>query len=148
MPPSPNLSELIRTKPLPVTAVAGCLTFQEPGLPTTVQGLPLGVSPCARLRRPPLPHLQGFRSLLRPPLPAWRLPWTLSSMGSQRVGHDRKTFTVTFQPVLPHVLIWSPKVNTRPDPRLLRISPLLVHFSPWTGHFHHLTCNIAHVFTF
>ena len=42
MPPSPNLSELIATKPLPVTAVAGCLTFQEPGIPTTVQGLLLG----------------------------------------------------------------------------------------------------------
>ena len=42
MPPSPNLSELIPTKPLPVTAVAGCLTFQEPGIPTTVQGLLLG----------------------------------------------------------------------------------------------------------
>ena len=32
---------------------------------------------------------------------AWRIPWTeelgkLQSMGSQRVGHDRKTNTFTF----------------------------------------------------
>ena len=25
---------------------------------------------------------------------AWRIPWTLQSMGSQRVGHDWATFTV------------------------------------------------------
>ena len=24
---------------------------------------------------------------------AWRIPWTLNSMGSQRVGHDSVTFT-------------------------------------------------------
>ena len=42
MPPSPKLSELIPTEPLPVTAVAGCLTFLAPGLSTTVQGLLLG----------------------------------------------------------------------------------------------------------
>ena len=24
---------------------------------------------------------------------AWRIPWTIQSMGSQRVGHDRVTFT-------------------------------------------------------
>ena len=24
---------------------------------------------------------------------AWRIPWTVESMGSQRVGHDRATFT-------------------------------------------------------
>ena len=24
---------------------------------------------------------------------AWRIPWTVSSMGSQRVEHDRATFT-------------------------------------------------------
>ena len=28
---------------------------------------------------------------------AWRIPWTIQSMGSQRVGHDRATFTFTFQ---------------------------------------------------
>ena len=27
---------------------------------------------------------------------AWRIPWTVQSMGSQRVGHDRATFTFTF----------------------------------------------------
>ena len=27
---------------------------------------------------------------------AWRIPWTVQSMGSQRVGHDWATFTVTF----------------------------------------------------
>ena len=26
---------------------------------------------------------------------AWRIPWTVQSMGSQRVGHDRATFTFT-----------------------------------------------------
>ena len=24
---------------------------------------------------------------------AWRIPWTVQSMGAQRVGHDRVTFT-------------------------------------------------------
>ena len=28
---------------------------------------------------------------------AWRIPWTIQSMGSQRVGHDRVTFTFTIQ---------------------------------------------------
>ena len=27
---------------------------------------------------------------------AWRIPWTVQSMGSQRVGHNRATFTFTF----------------------------------------------------
>ena len=27
---------------------------------------------------------------------AWRIPWTIPSMGSQRVGHDWVTFTFTF----------------------------------------------------
>ena len=27
---------------------------------------------------------------------AWSIPWTGRSMGSQRVGHDRATFTFTF----------------------------------------------------
>ena len=27
---------------------------------------------------------------------AWGIPWTLSSMGSQRVGHDSVTFTFTY----------------------------------------------------
>ena len=27
---------------------------------------------------------------------AWRIPWTVQSMGSQRVGHDWATFTFTF----------------------------------------------------
>ena len=27
---------------------------------------------------------------------AWRIPWPLESMGSQRVGHDSATFTFTF----------------------------------------------------
>ena len=27
---------------------------------------------------------------------AWRIPWTIQSMGSQRVGHDWATFTFTF----------------------------------------------------
>ena len=26
---------------------------------------------------------------------AWRIPWTIESKGSQRVGHDRATFTFT-----------------------------------------------------
>ena len=28
----------------------------------------------------------------------WRIPWTISSMGLQRVGHDWATFTFTFLP--------------------------------------------------
>ena len=28
---------------------------------------------------------------------AWRIPWTVWSMGSQRVGHDWVTFTLTFK---------------------------------------------------
>ena len=28
---------------------------------------------------------------------AWRIPWTIHSMGSQKVGHDRATFTFTIQ---------------------------------------------------
>ena len=31
---------------------------------------------------------------------AWRIPWTIQSMGSQRVGHDWVTFTFTFHPFL------------------------------------------------
>ena len=27
---------------------------------------------------------------------AWRIPWTIWSMGSQRVGHDCATFTLSF----------------------------------------------------
>ena len=27
---------------------------------------------------------------------AWRIPWTVQSVGSQRVVHDRETFTFTF----------------------------------------------------
>ena len=27
---------------------------------------------------------------------AWRIPWTVQSMGSQRVGHNRATFAFTF----------------------------------------------------
>ena len=30
---------------------------------------------------------------------AWRVPWIVQSMGSQRVGHDRETFTFTFRDV-------------------------------------------------
>ena len=30
---------------------------------------------------------------------AWRIPWTVLSMGSQRVGHDWVTFTFTFHPL-------------------------------------------------
>ena len=30
---------------------------------------------------------------------AWRIPWIVQSMGSQRVGHDRETFTFTFRDV-------------------------------------------------
>ena len=35
---------------------------------------------------------------------AWRIPWTLQSMGSQRVGNDWATFTFTSLPCLQH---WS-----------------------------------------
>ena len=35
---------------------------------------------------------------------AWRIPWTLSSMGSQRVGHDWVTFTLLLS--LEFLLIW------------------------------------------
>ena len=28
---------------------------------------------------------------------AWRIPWTIQSMGSQRVGHDLVTFTFTLK---------------------------------------------------
>ena len=31
---------------------------------------------------------------------AWRIPWTVQSMGFQRVRHDWATFTFTFQPLL------------------------------------------------
>lgn len=148
MPPSPNRSELIPTKPLPVTAVAGCLTFLGPRLSTTVQGLLLGGFSMSPSSGGQLCHTSKASSLCLD-LPFWPgdchglcRPW------SCRVRHDRKTFTVTFQPLSPNLLIWRPKVITRPDPRLLRISPLLAHFSPWTGHFHHLTSNISHVFTF
>ena len=30
---------------------------------------------------------------------AWRIPWTVLSMGSQRVGHDRVTLTFTTQKI-------------------------------------------------
>ena len=32
-----------------------------------------------------------------PSILAWRIPWTIPSMGSQRVGHDWVTFTFTYQ---------------------------------------------------
>ena len=35
---------------------------------------------------------------------AWRIPWTVQSMGLQRVGHDWATFTFTFQPRITHTL--------------------------------------------
>ena len=35
---------------------------------------------------------------------AWRIPWTVSSMGSQRVGHNRETFT---SPDLKEGLNWT-----------------------------------------
>ena len=35
-------------------------------------------------------------------IPAWRIPW-LQSMGSQRVGHDWATFTLTWQRFLTYV---------------------------------------------
>ena len=28
---------------------------------------------------------------------AWRIPWTIQSMGSQRVGHDSVTFTFSLE---------------------------------------------------
>ena len=31
---------------------------------------------------------------------AWRIPWTVSSTGSQRVRHDRVTFTLTVTPCI------------------------------------------------
>ena len=31
----------------------------------------------------------------------WRIPWTLQSVGSQRVGHDWVTFTFTFMRIKP-----------------------------------------------
>ena len=35
---------------------------------------------------------------------AWRIPWAEESMGSQRVGHDKVTYTFTFEvSVSPHV---------------------------------------------
>ena len=30
---------------------------------------------------------------------AWRIPWTVQSMGSQSVGHDRETSAFTFRDV-------------------------------------------------
>ena len=30
-------------------------------------------------------------------IPAWRIPWTVQSMGLQRAGHDGATFTFTYQ---------------------------------------------------
>ena len=33
---------------------------------------------------------------------AWRIPWTIQSMGLERVGHDWATFTFTFQPRITH----------------------------------------------
>ena len=36
---------------------------------------------------------------------AWRIPWTIQSMGSQRVGHDWVTFTFHFHSLWEY-LIW------------------------------------------
>lgn len=128
IPLPPNLSELIPTKPLPVTAVYDpCLTFLGPDSPPQFRASSWGVSPCPH--HPEVNCHTSKASSLCLALPfrpgdchGLCRPW------SCRVGHDRKTFTVTFQPLSPNLLIWRPKVITRPDPRLLRISPLLAHF--------------------
>ena len=117
---SPSLSQPLRA----------ASPFWDPGLPTTVQGLLLGgFSGSPSSRRPPRPHLQGFWSLLRHPFRPEVFHGLFRPCGC-RVRHNWATFTFTFQPLLPHLLIWSPKVITWPDAWHLRISPLLAHFSP------------------
>ena len=37
---------------------------------------------------------------------AWRIPWTIQSMGSQRVGHDWVTFTFTFHFIIIYLPEW------------------------------------------
>ena len=39
---------------------------------------------------------------------AWRIPWTVQSMGSQRVGHHWVTFTLTFLTLPPLWLLRNP----------------------------------------
>ena len=34
---------------------------------------------------------------------AWRIPWTIQSMGSQRVGHDCATFTFIFCDIIVYI---------------------------------------------
>ena len=42
---------------------------------------------------------------------AWRIPWTVQSMGTQRAGHDWATFTLSLSQSFivknnPHLLLW------------------------------------------
>ena len=43
---------------------------------------------------------------------AWRTPWTIQSMGLQRVGHDCVTFTFTFGGIRVRVRRWAPGLDT------------------------------------
>ena len=48
----------------------------------------------------------------------WRIPWTIQSMGSQRVGHDWVTFIITFSG-LPDSLVGKESTCNARDPGLI-----------------------------
>ena len=76
-------------------------------------------------------------------VPAWRIPWTVQSMGSQRVGHDWASFTHSVpghcanQFIVNYtVKLWCRYYRHRPPPQLLRFKEMKKS-SPmsWSGSF-------------
>ena len=84
---------------------------------------------------------------------AWRIPWTIKSMGSQRVGHDWITFTFTSLQVPSMPTFWSVFIINVEFCRklflhLLRLSHDFYPSVCWCGVSHWLICVCWRIFAY
>lgn len=118
-------------------------SFLGPGLSTTVPGPPPGGFSMSPSSGGQLCHLRGFSLCLALPFRPGDChglcrPW------SCRVGHDRLSPSLSN---LSHLIcLLKAQGHHKADPRLPSHQSSVAHFSPWTGHFHHLTSASSHVF--
>ena len=63
---------------------------------------------------------------------AWRIPWTIQSMGSQRVGHDWATFTFTRLPTMRETRVRSLGREDPLEKEMATHSSTLAWKIPWT----------------